>query len=143
MGLIHFVKKHKVGFAVGGIVLALNLYLQRDLFYPVVKGKVISEVSIPRDIPKKSQETYPYWVDIQTEKQGILRLNFNTKDISYDNVNHRELSGLFIQIGRMDDFEGKALNLEERIQIGDNIKVKVTRRYGQERNVRSIKAIYK
>jgi len=144
MTFTDFVKRHKVGITIGGVILGLVAYSKIDnMCDPVIEGKVIREATIPQDIPKKSQQTHPYWVDVQTEEYGVLRWNFDTHDMSYDNENHKEKSGTFIQFGRTGDFEGKALKLEEKIQIGDQLKVKVDERSGQERSVESIEGIYR
>ena len=145
MGFKDFAKRHKVGVTIGGAIFALVAYSKIDNLYdPIIKGDVLQEATIPQNIPKKSQQTHPYWIDLQTEKYGILRLNFDTKDIGYDNETHKERLGVFIKIDRrIGDFESKALKLEEKIQIGDQLKVKVDEHSGQERTVESLEGIYR
>jgi len=144
MEIKEFARQHKVGVTIGGIIIGLVAYANIDDFLdPMVEGEVIQEATVPPDIPEKSQQTFPYWVDIQTENLGVLRLNFDTHDMSYDNKNHREKSGLFIRFGGVGDFEGEALKLAERIQVGNRLKAIVDEHSGIERNVESIQAIYR
>lgn len=108
---------------------------------PFLYGTVTQKTSIPSGIPEHSQQTHPYWVDVRTPENEMIRLKFDTADIGYDNEKHQHKQGLFVQVGRIGNFESKARELEERIQLGDYLHVTVDKSRGIERNVRDIKSI--
>jgi len=113
------------------------------MYDPIVEGQVVQKATIPKDLPERSQQTHPYWIDVQSKENGILRLNFDTHDIGYDTKTHKQKVGFFIQFGRIGDFEGRARSLEQKIQVGDKVKVKVDESSGQERTVESIEGLHR
>lgn len=143
MGFEDLVKNKFVIF-ISGLLMASIIYQKIDNAHdPIIEGKVIQESIIPKNISEELRQIHPYWVDLQTKEYGVLRLNFDTSDMSYNNETKKREAGVFIEIGRIGDFEGKAVNLEGRIEIGDRLRVKVDETYGQERTVENIEGIYR
>lgn len=91
---------------------------------PILKGKVVVKHF------SNSEDSY---VDIITSESGRVRLIFDTEERTY----------IIKIVIAVEDFEGRAEELDKMIDIGDTLKVNTRKSKGYRRDVLNILAIHK